>query len=205
MKKIVLFVLLSMMAVTATFAQEAAFTQAVAKFKSAKTATANVTMTQHNAALTKNTTATGSLYMKDPDKVCISVNGGKDQLVMNGNTFTMVMKGRKHVANSKISAQFATFKSVFYSVLSGGKSYISKLSGVSVAQSGHNVLVTIVPVAANAKEKRRMMFSSFELVINKSTNALVSLSMKDRRGGYTKYAFTGFRFGGSVNDKVFNP
>jgi hypothetical protein len=90
-------------------------------------------------------------------------------------------------------------------VLSGGKSDISKLSGVSVAQSGHNVLVTIVPVAANAKEKRRMMFSSFELVINKSTNALVSLSMKDRRGGYTKYAFTGFRFGGSVNDKVFNP
>lgn len=205
MKKIILFLLLSLAIAPATFAQEAAFTKAVARYKNTKTATAATTMIKHNAALTHNSTGKGTLYMKDPNKVAIVVNKGKDQLVMNGDKFTMVMNGRKMVASSKVSAQFAPFKAVLQSVLSGGSINVSKQPGTTVTTSGYKVIVTMKPTAANAKAARRMMFKSFELVINKNTGALISLTMNDRRGGYTQYQFSGFKYGAAVSDKVFNP
>ena len=109
MKKFFIIGLLSMLAM-AGFAQESLFTQAVSRYKSAKSATATAVMVKHNKALTKNKTYNGALYIKEPDKVAITANNGKEQLVMNGNTFTMVMGGRKHVASAKTASQFAAFK-----------------------------------------------------------------------------------------------
>lgn len=111
MKKIVLMMLLSMLTVTMGFAQESAFTEAVSRYKSAKTASATAVMVKHNKAMTKNKSYDGALYMKDPNKVAITANNGKEQLVMNGNTFTMVMGGHKHVASAKTASQFAGFQS----------------------------------------------------------------------------------------------
>lgn len=199
MKKVLFFMLLSLLSLTTGFAQEAAFNNAVAKYRTAKSATAKATMVKTRRALKKGQTFTGALYMKDPNKVAIVCNGGKEQLVMNGNTFTMVMRGHKRVASAKTAAQFAAFKAVLQSVLSGGRTNISKVPGVRISQSGGNVIVTMTPAKA-----RRMMFSSFVLSIDKRTGALESLAMNSKRGS-TVYSFTGFRFGASVNDKVFRP
>lgn len=198
MKKI-LFLLLSLTMTAAAFAQSADFTQAVAKYRTAKTATAKATMVKHNKAMTKNKTYSGSLYMKSPDKVAISCDDGKEQLVMNGNTFTMVMGGHKRVASAKTATQFAAFKAVLQSVLNGGKTDITKVQGVKVETEGSNVVVTMTP----AKEKR-MMFTSFVLTINRKTSALEALTLNSKRG-YTKYTFASLSFGGTVNDNVFKP
>lgn len=198
MKKI-LFLLLSLTMTAAAFAQSADFTQAVAKYRTAKSATAKATMVKHNKALTKNKTYSGSLYMKSPDKVAISCDNGKEQLVMNGNTFTMVMGGHKRVASAKTAAQFAAFKAVLQSVLNGGKTDITKVQGVKVETEGGSVVVTMTP----AKEKR-MMFTSFVLTINRKTSALEALTLNSKRG-YTKYTFASLSFGSTVNDNVFKP
>lgn len=199
MKKILTLLLLAFAFVPAMQAQEAAFEQAVAKWKTAKTATATAVMVKHNKAMTKNKTYNGTLSMKSPDKVAIVVDGGKEQLVMNGSTFTMVQGGHKRVASAKTASQFAAFKAVLQSVLSGGKTNISQVKGVTIAQQGGNVVVTMVPDKA-----KHLMFTSFVLVIDKRTGALESLTMNSKRG-YTEYKFSGFKFGGTVNDKVFRP
>ena len=198
MKKTLFIVLLSMLTI-AGFAQESSFTQAVSRYKTAKSASATAVMVKHNKAMTKNKTYNGALYMKDPDKVAITADNGKEQLVMNGNTFTMVQGGHKRVASAKTASQFAAFKAVLQSVLSGGKTNISAVRGVKIAQQGGNVVVTMVPDAA-----KHLMFTSFVLSLNKKTNALESITLNSKRG-YTEYRFTNFRFGGAVNDKVFNP
>jgi outer membrane lipoprotein-sorting protein len=199
MKHILLLMLMALAFVPAMHAQQAAFEQAVVKYRAAKSATAAAVMVKHNKAMTKNKTYTGSLSMKDPDKVAIVVDGGKEQLVMNGNTFTMVQGGHKRVASAKTASQFAAFKAVLQSVLSGGKTNISAVKGVKIAQEGGSVVVTMTPDAA-----KHLMFTSFVLELNKKTNALESITLNSKRG-YTEYRFTNFRFGGAVNDKVFNP
>ncbi len=198
MTRKILFLLLLCIATAAT-AQEAAFTQAVAPYRTARTASAKAVMTKHNKALAKDATSSGALYMKAPDKVAIVCGGGKEQLVMNGSTFTMVMAGRKHVASAKTASQFAAFKSVLQAVLDGGKTGVAKTSGVAVAEKGGTVVVTMTPAKA-----RRMMFTSFVLAINRKTGALESLTLNSKRG-YTKYTFANFKFGAAVADKVFTP
>lgn len=199
MKKLLLLLLMVVCSVPAMHAQQAAFEQAVAKYRTAKSATAAAVMVKHNKALTKNKTYTGSLSMKDPDKVAIVVGGGKEQLVMNGNTFTMVQGGHKRVASAKTASQFAAFKAVLQSVLSGGKTNISTVKGVKIAQQGGKVVVTMTPDPA-----KHLMFTSFVLTLNKTTNAMESLTLNSKRG-YTEYRFTNFKFGGAVSDKVFLP
>lgn len=199
MKKYLFLALLSFMSLTTAIAQESVFTQAVAKYRTAKTATAKVEMIKHNKAMTKVTTYSGTLSMKEPDKVAIVCNSGKEQLVMNGSTFTMVQAGRKHVASAKTASQFAAFKAVLLSVLSGGKTDITKVQGVTVATQGSDVVVTMTPAKA-----KRMMFTSFVLNIDRKSGALVSLTLNSKRG-YTKYKFTNFKFGATVADKAFNP
>lgn len=199
MKKYLFLALLSFMSLTTAIAQESVFTQAVAKYRTAKTATAKVEMIKHNKAMTKVTTYSGTLSMKEPDKVAIVCNSGKEQLVMNGSTFTMVQAGRKHVASAKTASQFAAFKAVLLSVLSGGKTDVTKVQGVTVATQGSDVVVTMTPAKA-----KRMMFTSFVLNIDRKSGALASLTLNSKRG-YTKYKFTGFKFGATVADKAFNP
>lgn len=199
MKKILLFLMLSLFMVAGASAQEAAFTQAVCKYRTQKTAVASAVMTKHTNAMKKDKSCTGSLYMKSPDKVAIVCNGGKEQLVMNGNTFTMVMSGHKHVASAKTAAQFAAFKAVLLGVLDGGKTDISKVQGVKVATNGGHVVVTMTPAQA-----KRMMFTSFVLTLNRKTGALETLRLNNKRG-YTLYTFSDFKFGSAVNDKVFKP
>lgn len=199
MKRILFFMLLSLTMVTTAFAQEAAFTQAVTKYRAAKTATAKATMVKHNKSMTKSNTYAGYLYMQDPDKVAIVCNNGKEQLVMNGNTFTMVMGGHKRVASAKTASQFAAFKAVLLSVLNGGKTDISKVQGVNIATNGGSVVVTMTPAQA-----KRMMFTSFVLSIDRKSGELEYLTLNSKRG-YTKYTFSNFKFGGAVNAKVFQP
>lgn len=199
MRKILFLTLLSLVISATAFAQSADFNQAVTKYRTAKTATAKVVMVKHNKAMTKNKTYNGSLYMKDPDKVAIVCDNGKEQLVMNGNTFTMAQAGHKRVASAKTASQFAAFKSVLQSVLNGGKTDITKVSGVKTETEGGDVVVTMTPAA-----QKRMMFTSFVLTINRKTGALEALQMNSKRG-FTKYTFTNFKFGATVNDKVFQP
>jgi outer membrane lipoprotein-sorting protein len=174
-------------------AQQADFQKAVARYKDAANVTASVTKTTHKKAVAKDVISKGTLTMKRPATVSIVIDGGKDQLLMEGSNFTMVVKGKKHKTSSQKNVQFTSFQTVFESILSGGQKDISKLGDLTVSKQGGNLVLTITPQAADKKSARRMLFSSFVLTIDTKTSELKSLRMNER-AGYTDYTFSGFQF-----------
>lgn len=191
--KRMLLILTLLCQLTIGVAQQADFQKAVARFKNAANVTAAVTKTTHKQAVAKDVTSKGTLTMKRPATVCIVIDGGKDQLLMEGSNFTMVVKGKKHTTSSQQNVQFTSFQTVFESILSGGQKDISKLSDLTVNKQGGNLVLTITPKADNKKAARRMLFSSFVLTIDPKTSELKSLRMNER-AGYTEYTFSGYQF-----------
>ena len=142
MKRLVLMLTL-LCQLTFGIAQQADFQKAVARYKNAANVTAAVTKTTHKQAVAKDVTSKGTLTMKRPATVSIVIEGGKDQLLMEGSTFTMVVKGKKHTTSSQQNVQFASFQTVFESILSGGQKDISKLGDLTITKQGGNLVLTI--------------------------------------------------------------
>lgn len=189
-----LFLLIALLCqLTISVAQQADFQKAVAKYKTAKTVTAKATKTSHKNAVADDAVSKGTLLMKAPAEVSITMEGGKDQLLMQGSTFTMTVKGKKHTTSSEKNTQFRSFQTVFESILSGGAKDISKLGDLTTSKHGNTLQLTITPQADSKKAARRMMFSSFVLTIDTKTSELKSLRMNER-GGYTEYRFSGYQF-----------
>ena len=174
-------------------AQNADLQKAVAKYKKVSTVTAAATKTSHKDAIAKDVVTKGTLTMKKPSEVGIVIDGGKDQLLMKGSDFTMVVKGKSHKTSSQTNPQFATFQAVFEYILKGGEGDLTKFSDLAVTKQGNNIVLTITPQANSKKAQRRMLFSSFVLTIDKNTSELKTLRMNER-GGYTEYTFTGHKF-----------
>jgi outer membrane lipoprotein-sorting protein len=191
--KRVLLILTLLCQLAISVAQQADFQKAVARYKDAANVTASVTKTTHKKAVAKDVISKGTLTMKRPATVSIVIDGGKDQLLMEGSNFTMVVKGKKHKTSSQKNVQFTSFQTVFESILSGGQKDISKLGDLTVSKQGGNLVLTITPQAADKKSARRMLFSSFVLTIDTKTSELKSLRMNER-AGYTDYTFSGFQF-----------
>jgi len=194
MKRIFFFLAILFAQISVALAQGSDFHRAVAHFKG-HSATAATTRTTHKAALAQDATAQGTLTMRQPATVEIAIDGGKDALLMEGSTFTMTVKGKKHTTTSQQNLQFATFQKVFEAILAGGTQDIVALKEVSVKKEGKQLVLTITPEAADKKQQRRMMFTSFVLTIDAATSQLRSLRMNEKAGNYTEYTFTNFQFG----------
>jgi len=142
----------------------------------------SVTRTRHQAALTTDAVTTGTLTIRKPDYICISTDGGREQLLMDGTKFTMTTGGKKHVTDSKKNVQFATFQKVLNAVINGQP--IPTGEDLTVATKNGQQTITITPTG-----KKRQMFTSFVLVIDAKTFALRQLRMNERAGNYVSYDF----------------
>jgi len=162
MKKIVLF-LFCMMALCA-HAQQA------------------VTKTSHRKAVKEDVVTTGTMTMRKPDYICISTDGGKDQLVMEGTKFTMTQKGKKHVTDSKKNPLFADFHAVLKAVIN--QQPIPTGDDIKVTTKGSEQTVTITPSG-----KKRQLFTSFVLIVDSKTSAMKRLRMNGRSESFTEYTF----------------
>ena len=189
---IVLWALLLLTALPLS-AQNTDLQKAVARYKKATVVTATATKTSHKDAIAKDVIAKGTLTMKKPADVGITIDDGKDQLIMHGSEFTMVVKGKSHKTSSQKNPQFATFQVVFEYILKGGDGSLASLSDLAVTRQGSHIVLTITPRSDSKKERRRMLFSSFVLTIDKNSSEIKTLRMNER-GGYTEYTFTGYQF-----------
>lgn len=61
----------------------------------------SVTRTQHRAAVTTDAVTTGNMTIRKPDYICISTDGGREQLIMDGTKFTMTIGGRNILQTRK--------------------------------------------------------------------------------------------------------
>ena len=143
-----------------------------------------VTKTQHRQAVKTDVVTTGTLTIRKPDYVCISTDGDKDQLIMNGTKFTMTMGGRKHTTDSRKNPQFATFQHVLTAVINGQP--IPAGDDLTVTTRGGQTTVTITP---SVKKKKRQLFTSFVLTVDSKTKAFRLLRMNGRGDDYTEYTF----------------
>ena len=141
-----------------------------------------VTRTRHQAALTTDAVTTGTLTIRKPDYICISTDGGRDQLLMEGTKFTMTMGGKKHVTDSRRNAQFATFQKVLTAVINGQP--VTKGEDMTIVTKNGLQTITITPAA-----KKRQMFTSFVLVVDAKTSDFRQLRMNERGGNYVNYDF----------------
>jgi len=139
-----------------------------------------VTKTTHKKAVKTDVVTTGTLTIRKPEYICISTNGDKDQLIMDGTKFTMTMGGRQHVTDSKKNPQFATFHTVLKAVIN--QQAIPQSDDMTVVTKGNTTTVTIVPTG-----KKRQLFTSFVLTVNAKTKALRTLRMNGRGEDYTEY------------------
>ncbi len=143
-----------------------------------------VTKTQHRQAVKTDVVTTGTLTIRKPDYVCISTDGDKDQLIMDGTKFTMTMGGRKHTTDSRKNPQFATFQQVLTAVINGQP--IPAGDDLTVTTRGGQTTVTITP---SVKKKKRQLFTSFVLTVDSKTKAFRLLRMNGRGDDYTEYTF----------------
>ena len=141
-----------------------------------------VTRTRHQAALTTDAVTTGTLTIRKPDYICISTDGGRDQLLMEGTKFTMTMGGKKHVTDSRRNAQCATFQKVLNAVINGQP--VTKGEDMTIVTKNGLQTITITPAA-----KKRQMFTSFVLVVDAKTSDFRQLRMNERGGNYVNYDF----------------
>ena len=143
----------------------------------------NVTRTRHQAALTTDVVTTGTLTIRKPDYICISTDGGRDQLLMDGTKFTMTMGGKLHETNSQQNPQFDTFQKVLHAVINAQP--IPECEDLTVETKNGQRTITITP----STKKKRQMFTSFVLVVDEKTSAFRQLRMNERADNYINYDF----------------
>ena len=143
----------------------------------------NVTRTRHQAALTTDAVTTGTLTIRKPDYICISTDGGRDQLLMDGTKFTMTMGGKMHETDSQQNPQFDTFQKVLHAVINAQP--IPECEDMTVETKNGQRTITITP----STKKKRQMFTSFVLVIDEKTSAFRQLRMNERADNYINYDF----------------
>ena len=141
-----------------------------------------VTKVSHSKAVKTDVVTTGEMTIRQPDYICISTDGGKDQLIMDGTKFTMTTKGKKHVTDSKTNALFATFQRVLHAVINGQP--IPTGDDLTIQKSEGMQTITITPSG-----QKRQLFTSFVLVVDSKTSAMKQLRMNGRGESYTLYTF----------------
>ena len=141
-----------------------------------------VTKVSHSKAVKTDVVTTGNVTIRKPDYICISTDGGKDQLIMDGTKFTMTTKGKKHVTDSKTNALFATFQRVLHAVINGQP--IPTGDDLTIQKSEGMQTITITPSG-----QKRQLFTSFVLVVDSKTSAMKQLRMNGRSESYTEYTF----------------
>ncbi len=193
------------LACIAVYAQEAAIEKAMKRYKDVHALTASVMRTKHNVAVVDDAVTEGKLYFKAPGKMCMIFEECNDMLLMDDGEFTMVNAGQPSVARGKTKEQFDILVAVFKESVLGLKGSESVgAADVKVTNEGNRFVLTVTPdVAGNAKTRRRMLFSSFELTVDLRAGEFKSLRMNERGGNYTQYDFTGFVLNGDVSDEVF--
>lgn len=204
MKKLIalLLVLLPCLALTA---QEADIRRLAEHYADVQTLSATVTRTRHNVLLAQDEVTRGHFFLKKPGKMCLSFDDNKDMLLMESGTFTLVEQGRRTVAKGRNGQVLGALGSVLRGLFADGSYVPDEAATVTVEQSGNRCILTVTPLLKNAKEKRRLMFTSFVLTLDNASGRLLSLRMNERSENYTQYDLTGHQPGAAVSDIVFTP
>ena len=206
MKKILSIFLVVVVAICSLHAQDAEMMQkAMERFKNMTTLTADVTQTKHNSMVAKDIVSKGNFYFKKPNKMSMTFNEGKDMMLMDGETFTIVKDGVRNTAKGGGNEQLQTLTTIIKNFSAGQESDIdlSEIADIDIEKKGNLMVMTVTPIVSDPKAKRRQMFTSFVVTIDQKAGELRSLRMNEKGKNYTQYDFSNFQLNAPVNDSVF--
>ncbi len=175
------------------------------RFKNMETLEADVVMTKHNVMVTKDVTSKGKFYFKKPSKMSLIFNNGADLLLVDGENFTMVKDGKKQSMSGKGNSQLEALKTLMQNFSAGQESEVdlSEIADVDMEKKGNLVVMSIAPIITDAKQKRKMLFSSFVVTIDQKKGELQSIRMNEKGENFTEYTFSNFQLNGGVPDAAF--
>lgn len=205
MKKI-LFVLMAMLC---TFAVSQAQDQDVMKqamegYKNLTSMTAKVTKKVHNEMVTKDVVTNGTFYFKKPAKMCISTNNGKDKLLTDGESFTIVQDGKASTASAKGNSALSPLVTAIKSITSGkSDTDLSDVADVDMERDGDLMIMTIAPIVKKAADRKKMLYQSFVITIDQKAGLLKSVRLNGKGKNYEQYNFSDFKMDAKVDDAVF--
>ncbi len=188
-------------------AQRAELYKAAERFRGIHSLKADVTQTRHNAVLIEDVSASGHFFFQEPDRCSMLFADAKEMLLAVDDTFVMVRDGKQHVAKTKVRGgnPFEVLSDVFRKLLSADKDAdLSELADVKLAKEGNLCTITITPVAAGNKARRRMMYTSCVATVDLKAAELRSVRIYERGENYTQYDFSNYVFNAEVNADAFD-
>lgn len=185
-------------------AQQDVMQQAMEGYKNLTSVKADVKKTVHNTMVTKDVVTTGSFYFKKPAMMCITTNGGKDQLLTNGESFTIVQNGKPSTANAKGNSSLTPLVNAIKGITQGkADTDLSDVADVDMEREGDLMIMTIAPITKSAAEKRKLMFQSFVITIDTKAGELKSVRLNEKGQNYQLYELSNFKRDVKIDDAVF--
>lgn len=189
---------------TSVVAQEDVMKQAMEGYKNLTTLSAKVTKTVHNEMVTKDVVTKGDFYFKKPAKMVISTNQGKDKLLTDGESFTIVNNGKANTANAKGNSALTPLVNAIKGMTSGNTDTdLSDVADVDMEKQGSLMIMTIVPITKSAADKRKLMFQSFVITVDSKAGELKSIRLNEKGKNYQQYDFSDFKHDEKIDDAVF--
>ncbi len=188
-------------------AQQTDIQKAAKRYKAANTLTADVTLTRHNAALTKDAVSEGHFYYKKPSSLSMVFKTSKEMLLAMGDTYTMVKGGKQSTtkADGKGNNPFEALSDVFRNLLSSDDyTHLTDMADVNMKTQGNTCTITITPNVTDPKLKRKMMYSSCAVTIDLKAGELRTLRINERGENFSQYDFSNYVFDGKVDNGVFD-
>ena len=203
------FVLLTIFVLSACcpfslYAQEDVMKQAMEGYKNLTTLSAKVTKTVHNEMVTKDVVTKGDFYFKKPAKMVITTNQGKDKLLTDGESFTIVNNGKANTANAKGNSALTPLVNAIKGMTSGNTDTdLSDVADLDMERQGNLMIMTIVPITKSAADKRKLMFQSFVITVDSKAGELKSIRLNEKGKNYQQYDFSDFKHDVKIDDAVF--
>ncbi len=178
--------------------------QAMEGYKKINSMTASVKKTTHNEMVTNDQVSTGTFYFKKPAKMLISTNGGKDKLVTDGETFTIVQNGKASTASGGGNSALTPLINAIKNITSGNEETdLSDVADVDMERDGDTMVMTIVPITKSAAERRKLIYQSFVIEIDTKAGELRSVRLNGKGKNYEDYEFSNYKMDAVVSDAVF--
>lgn len=204
MKRLFFSLVIVLFSVFAAIAQDDVMQQAMEGYKNLTSMQANVKKTVHNTMVTKDQVSTGMFYFKKPAKMCITTNQGKDKLLTDGESFTIVQNGKASTAKGSGNSSLTPLVNAIKGMTSGDSDTdLSDVADVDVENEGNKMVMTIVPITKSASEKRKLIYQSFVLTIDTKAGELRSVRLCGKGENWEQYDFSNFKKDVTIKDEVF--
>ncbi len=185
-------------------AQDNVMQQALEGYKNLTTVKADVKKTVHNTMVAKDVVTTGTFYFKKPAQMCITTNGGKDVLLTDGETFTLVQNGKPMTANAKSNSGLTPLLDAIKGLTQGNTDTdLSDVADVDMERDGDLLIMTIAPITKSAAEKRKLLFSAFVITVDTKAGELKSIRLNEKGQNYQQYDFSNMKRDVKIDDSVF--